>query len=391
MVTNLPPDAKVKWAEITACKSKPEKIKLLREFLSLCPKHKGTAKLRLNVNRRITILEREIEKAKARKKGGGRGPKFFIEKEGAAQVVIVGPTNVGRSSFLVALTNAEPPVSPLPYTTIRPVPGTLTYEDVQFQLIEAPALMVGAAKGKAGGLQTLSLIRNSDGLIIMVDLSNKPVEQFKRVAEELEKGNVLIAEPGGQVEIIRQSGGAGIRVVGGGRLVDCTADDVRRLLCSYGVQSGLVRLWGKVTLDNVEDSLFINNVYKPTIIVANKADLPGAEGGFNRLLKAVGDRFKVFPVSCENRQGLDKVGEALFQILGIIRIYTKEPGHKEPSPNPVIVKTGTTIIDITKRLHSALFKKFKYARVWGPSAKYGGEKVGPGHVLMDKDVLEIHV
>ncbi len=391
MVTNLPVKAKEKWAEIEACRSKPEKLKLLREFLSLCPKHKGTAKLRLNVKRRITLLERGIEKEKARRKGGGRGPKFFIEKEGAAQVVIAGPTNVGRSSFLAALTNAEPRVSLRPYATTRPVPGTLAYEDVQFQLIEAPALMAGAAEGKAGGLQTLSLIRNSDGLIIMVDLSNRPVEQFKMVAEELEKGNVLIAEPQGQVEVVRQSGGAGIRVVGGGRLVDCTVEDVRRLLLSYGIQTGLVKIWGKVTLDNIEDSMFMSNIYKPTIIVANKADLPRAKGELKRLLEAVGDRFQVLPVSCENRQGLEKVAEAIFRIIGIIRIYTKEPSHKEPSPRPVVVKTGTTVIDMTKRLHSALFKKFKYARVWGPSAKHPGEKVGSGHVLMDKDILEVHV
>lgn len=391
MVTNLSVKAKEKWAEVAACRSKPKKLKLLREFLSLCPKHKGTAKLRMNVKRRIGNLEREMEKVKARRKGGGRGPKFFIEKEGAAQVAIVGPTNVGRSSFLVALTNAEPQVSLRPHATTRPVPGTLAYEDVQFQLVEAPALMAGAAEGKAGGLQTLSLIRNSDGLLIMVDLSNKPVEQFKMVAEELEKGNILIAEPQGQVEVVRQSGGAGIRVVGGGRLVDCTVEDVRRLLLTYGVQSGLVKIWGKVTLENIEDSLFMSNVYKPTMIVANKADLPRAEEESKKLLEAVGDHFQVLPVSCENRQGLDKVAEAIFQMLGIIRIYTKEPSHKEPSPRPVVAKTGTTVIDITKRLHSALFKRFKYARVWGPSAKYPGEKVGSGHTLLDKDVIEVHI
>jgi ribosome-interacting GTPase 1 len=390
MVTNLSVKAKIKWAEIVACRSKPKKIELLREFLSLCPKHKGTEKLRLNVKRRIVNLELEIKKAKSRRKGGGGGPKFFYEKEGAAQVTIIGPTNVGRSSFLRALTNAKPEVDLRPYTTIRPVPGTLSYEDVQFQLIEVPALMVGSAEGKARGLQILSLIRNSDGLIIMVDLSNKPVEQYKMVAEELEKSNILIEKPQGQVGVVRQGGSAGIRITGGGRLINCTVKDLKLLLLSYGIKTALVKISGKVSLDDVEHSLFQSNIYKSTMIVANKNDFLWAKDEFEKLLKAVEYGFKVLPVSCKNLKGLEKVAESIFQMLQIIRIYTKEPRHKEPSPRPVVAKTGTTINDITKRLHSTLSKKFKYARVWGSSAKYPGEKVGARHVLIDKDLIEIH-
>ena len=389
MVTNLSVKAKIKWAEIVACRSKPKKLELLREFLSLCPKHKGTEKLRLNVKRRIVNLEREIKKAKSRRKGGSGGPKFFFEKEGAAQVTIIGPTNVGKSSFLRALTNAKPKVNLHPYTTIRPVPGTLAYEDIQFQLIEAPALMGGAAEGKAGGLQILSLIRNADGLIIMVDLSNNPVEQYKMVVEELEKSNILIDQPQGQVEVIRQGGSGGIRIAGGGRLINCTVKDLKRMLLSYGIKSALVKIRGRVSLEDVEYSLFESNIYKSTMIVANKADLLWAKDEFERLLKAVEYDFKVLPVSCKNLKGLEKVAESIFQMLQIIRIYTKEPRHKEPSPRPVVAKTGTTVNDITKRLHSTLSKKFKYARVWGSSAKYPGEKVGTGHVLMDKDWIEI--
>jgi ribosome-interacting GTPase 1 len=146
MVTNLPAEAKAKWAEVTAARSIEEKIRLMREFLSLVPKHKGTDKLVANVKRRIAELERELERSKTRKRGGGFG--FAIPKEGAGQIVILGPPNVGKSSLLAAVTNAKPEISPLPFTTQKPIPGMMQFEDVQFQLVEVPAIVEGAAEGR---------------------------------------------------------------------------------------------------------------------------------------------------------------------------------------------------------------------------------------------------
>ncbi len=387
MVTNLPVEAKVKWAEVSAARVPQEKVRLMREFLSLCPKHKGTAKLLAQVKRQIALLQREIETKKAQRKGVGL--KFFIEKEGAAQIAILGPTNAGRSSFLAAVTNANPLISPSPYTTAKPVPGMLPYKDIQFQLIEAPALMKGAADGKAGGLQTLSLARNADGLIVMVDLANRPQEQLLMVTDELEKARLLIEPPQGQVEIIRQGYGAGIRVMGG-QLAGCTVEDIGRLLADYRIQTAMVKIRGKITLEDIEDSIFANALYKPTIIVANKTDLPEARQGLKDLVEFVGQRLQVFPVSSKYGQGLEKIGEALFKMLGIMRVYTKEIQRREPSPEPIIVKGEATVIDIAKLIHSEFYKNFKYARLWGPSAKYPGEKVGSKHTLKDGDILEIH-
>ena len=166
MVTNLPPEAQDKWAEVVACRSTPQKIKLMREFISLVPKHKGTSKLLANVRRRIATLEREMKKAKARKKGG-RGRGFSVPKEGAGQIIILGPANVGRSSLLASLTNAKAEITPVPYTTRKPIIGMLPYEDVQFQLVEAPALVKGATDGRMEGPQILGLARNADGLVLM--------------------------------------------------------------------------------------------------------------------------------------------------------------------------------------------------------------------------------
>jgi ribosome-interacting GTPase 1 len=389
MVTNLPAEAKAKWAEVVACRSLPEKVKLMREFLSLVPKHKGTSKLVANVKRRIAELEEEIEKSRNRRKGSGSG--FAIPKEGAGQIVILGPPNVGKSSLLTLVTNAKPEISPLPFTTKKPIPGMLQYEDIQFQLVEAPAIVEGAAEGRMEGTQTLSLARNADGLILMVDLSDNPVTQLAMLLSELERAGIVVEKPEGEVEIVRRSHGIGIQIIGGGMLVDCTYNDVKALLNSYRITSALVKISGKVSLDDIENSLFSSSVYKPAVIVANKFDTPNAKVNLMLLKKEISERKIPFLVSsCLNKEGLEKLGETIFRMLEVIRIYTKEPSSKEPSEKPLVLKKGASVIDVAKKLHSEMYRNFKYARIWGPSAKYPGEKVGSNHALMDGDIVEIH-
>jgi ribosome-interacting GTPase 1 len=390
MVSNLPAEAKNKWAEVAACHSTPEKIKLMREFISLVPKHKGTAKLLGNVRRRIATLEDEVEKTKARRKGSRAGG-FSIPKEGAGQIIVLGPTKVGRSSLLASVTNAKVEASPILFATRKPVIGMLPYQNIQFQLVEAPALVEGSSQGKMGGSQILGLARNADGLMLMVDLSEDPVGQFRMLRLELERSGVLIGRSEGEVDVTRRSIGASVQVVGGGILVDCTLDDIRRMLESYRINSALVRIRGKVALDDIEASLFSSTVYKPTLIVTNKVDAPKAGEALQNFIEELKDiEIPILPVSCLNNQGLEDLGGYIFKILGIIRIYTKEPSDKEPSPNPIVVKEGTTVINIARELHSSLYRKFQYGRVWGESAKYPGQKVGSNHMLKDGDVLEIH-
>ena len=203
MPTNLHAEAKNKWAEATATKDPRRKIQLLQEFLSLMPKHKGTAKLGVQVKKQISALQREIEEKKRKKKSRGRS-KFFIDKEGAAQIALIGLSNVGRSSLLSATTNANVKISPDLYTTKVPIPGMLNYRDIQFQILETPALIKGAANGKAWGLQTLALARNADGLILMVELSHDPVGQLSLILSELEKTRIIVNKPKGQVIIERK-------------------------------------------------------------------------------------------------------------------------------------------------------------------------------------------
>jgi ribosome-interacting GTPase 1 len=390
MPTNLPHDAKDKWAEVEATRNPREKLQRMQEFLSLVPQHKGTLKLRGQVKKRIAIMRKEMETKKQKRAGRG-GPKFFIEKEGAAQVALLGVTKSGKSCLLAAVTNAKIEVSPAPYTTREPVPSIMNFEDVQFQVVEAPALMEGSADGRAWGLQTLALARNADGLILMVDLSNSPIAQLELILGELEKARVLVSKPMGRVDIERGHTGAGLRVILVGKLVDCTMREVEELLKSYRITDAVVKISGEVTLDEVEDAIFESATYKPAVIVANKLDLEGAKANLRLLESYVNEKIPVVAVSCEKRLGLEQLGGALVKVLGVIRVYTKEPGAREFSNKPFPLKKGATLHDLAKSIHSDFEKHFAFAKVWSNRLAFSPKKVGLGFVLEDGDVVEIHV
>jgi small GTP-binding protein len=390
MPANLPAEAKHKWSEVSSARTPQEKLQALKEFLSLVPKHKGTARLRAQAKRQIATLRREIEGRKQRRIGKG-GPKFFIEKEGAAQIVVLGPTNVGRSSLLASITNAKVAVSSYPFTTLEPVPGMFQYENLQFQIVEAPPLIEGSAEGEAWGLQTLALARNADGLILMVDLSQNPSEQLSLILSELEKAKILIQKPRTRVDIERKHVGMGLKILVLGRLTDCTVKDVEQLLKSYRISDGTVKIYGETTLNDVEDAVFESTVYRPAIIVANKADAPNASRKMKKLNSLVGNQIRNILISCKTRNGIKKLGIELFRALNIIRVYTKEPNKKEHSSRPFILKKGAMVQDLAKQIHSDFYEQFSYAKVWAKRLPFSPQKVGSSFILEDEDIVEIHI
>jgi hypothetical protein len=390
MPTNLPPDAKKKWAEVEETRNPRERIQRMEEFLSLVPKHKGTLKLRGQVKKQMAALRKEIEEKK-RKKPGKSGPKLFIEKEGAAQIVLVGLTKAGRSSLLAAVTNAKAEVSSNLYTTREPIPGVMDFKDIQFQIIESPALMEGSADGRAWGLQTLALARNADGLILMVDLSWNPVEQLSLILSELERAKILVSKPKARVDIDRKYMGAGLRIILVGTLLDCAMKEVEALLKSYHIVDAIVKISGEATLDEVEEAVFGRTVYKPSVIIANKIDLEDSNVNLKLLEDYVQDKLPILAISCERRIGLGRIGETLYRTLDIMRVYTKEPNERKFSRKPFILKKGSTVCDLAKSIHTDFSRNFSFAKIWAKRLVFSPQKVGSTFALDDEDVVEIHV
>jgi ribosome-interacting GTPase 1 len=392
MPTNLPPEAMDKWEEVEAAHTPKEKMEKMIEFLKYVPHHKGTMKLRGEMNRKISLIRDDLENKK--RKGTGKssgGPKLFIEKEGSAQIALVGMTNVGKSCLMTATTNSKVLVTPTPFSTHEPVPGIMNYLDVQFQIVEAPAVMEGAAEGKAGGQVTLGLARNADGVILMVDLSRDPVEQLELLVAELEKSRVLVSKPsGGRVEVDRRHAGAGLRIIIVGRLIDCSMRDVEVLLRGYRINDAIVRISGEVSLDDVENAVYENTVYKPAVIVGNKLDLKGAQANLRHLKTYVNGKLPVVAMSCEYKTGIEELGKAMFESLGIVRIYTKEPGNRVHSDHPFALRKGATVNELAKNIHKELLSNFMFAMVWAKRLRFSPKKVGVNFVLEDGDIVEIH-
>ncbi|NAZ27415.1 MAG: TGS domain-containing protein [Thermogladius sp.] len=385
MVTNLPAEAKVKWLKVLEARTTEEKIKALEEFLSAVPKHKGTENLREWATKRLAELREELEERK--KKSVRRGLSFLVEKEGAAQVALVGLPNSGKSLLVQRLTGARTRVSEIPFSTTFPQVGMLKYEDIYFQLVDTPPILPG--RGPFNN-RVIGLCRNADLIMIILDATRDVVKDYLDIRGELESAGILLSKAKGRVEIERyKTGRVGVKVTMMGELVDATIEDVKRLLASYNIHNAHVRVIGRVTLDDVEHAIFGNVQYKPSIVLVNKIDA-GGERAVEYLRKNTDVEGSVLGVSALTGLGLGKLGELIFKELEIIRVYTKSP-NSGVSDKPLILRRGATVLDVAKRIHKDFVENFHYARVWGPSSKYPGERVGLDHILMDKDIVEIHL
>jgi ribosome-interacting GTPase 1 len=389
MPANLPAEAKAKLAKYSEARTIEEKIRALEEFISSVPKHKGTENIMLWARRRLAELREELELRKRKRVGGG-GIQFFVEKAGVAQVVILGPPNVGKSSILAKLTNAKPEISPYPYTTKTPVPGMLVYEDVQIQLVDTPPLNLVDIDSSLNN-RVLGLARNADAIILVFSVDCGELEEVvKRSLSLLEDRGIVVTRLKGVVRIKKSRGVEGVKVVGSGRLLGFTEDELAKLLASYRIFNAIVEVEGDVTLDDVESAIITSKVYKPTIVLVNKIDLAEEPGELvEKVSHLIPADVPVIPVSAEKSLGLKVLGDILFKKLDLIRVYTKSP-NKEPDPNPLVVKRGTTVIEVAEMVHVRLAKGFKYAKIWGRSVKYPGQRVGAEHILEDGDVVEIH-
>ena len=389
MPANLTAEAKAKWQLAQATTNPREKLQALQDFLAEVPKHKGNERLRAQVKTQISELRQELVTQRG-KRGAGRSL-WSVDREGAAQVIVLGPTKVGKSSLLGSVTNARVEAATYDYSTQRPIPGMLNYEDIQIQLVELPAPPFVASENRyVIPPESAALIRQGDGLVIVVDLTNQPEVQLRLLLSSLEDIRISTQRSQTRVEIVPEKGAGEIRISALGSSSSLPPEQISGLLHSYGIRSALVRVFGNATMGDVEDAILQNvTLHKPTIVVANKFDLDLDRKVSSAFLTNI-TGFSTAIVSCLTRQGLDALGPQLFHILGIVRVYTKEPNEPKPSPHPFVVREGTTVRGLARNIHSDLADRYRYSRLWGPTSKFAGERVGPDHVLGDGDVVEIH-
>ena len=328
MPTNLPPEYFEVEKEYKAATTVEDKITLLEELISTVPKHKGTDHLRADLRRRLSKLK---ESAQARKKTGKQETPFRIEPEGAGQVAVVGPPNVGKSSLVVALTNATPEVADYPFTTWTPTPGMMTIENFQVQLIDTPPL-----NPEFVDPQLMDLIRRADMILLVVDLQTFPIQQLEDSVRLLE-----------EQRIVRQEWEA--QYAGG-----------RRVFA------------------------------KPFIVLANKCDDESFEEDCEVLCELLEEEWHLVPVSALTARNLDGLRQAVFERLEVIRVYAKPPGKEPDLSAPFVLEAGSTVADFARKVHQDFYRNLKAARVWGKDV-FEGQTVGRDHVLHDGDVVELRL
>ncbi len=347
-------------------------IKRLEEEIKRTPYNKATEHHIGRLKAKLARLKEELERQRRRKSKGGE---ISLKKEGDASVFLVGFPSVGKSTLLNALTNAKSEVGDYDFTTLKPVPGMLEYRGAKIQIVDVPGLIEGASKGKGRGKEVLSFIRNADLIVIVVDVFT--LHNIDVIKRELYEAGIRLDQKPPDVVIRRRERG-GIKVTS---TVPLSLDEktIVSVLKEYKIHNAEVIIREDLTIDRLIDAVMGNRVYIPSITVVNKIDLYQPD-----LPK------DVIPVSAEKGTNLDVLKEEIFRKLNFIRIYLKPPGGKPDFEEPLIMRRGCTVEDVCRRLHGDMVKNFRYARVWGKSVKYQGQRVGLNHVLEDEDILTIY-
>lgn len=345
MPANLSPEYKAAADAYRKARDPLERLDHLREMLRVIPKHKGTDHLQADLKRRIKELDEEVA---GPKKGGARGgPSLVIRPEGAAQLVLAGAPNSGKSLLHDRLTGSGARSGPYPYTTQHPEPGMLRWEDMHFQLLDLPPIdPEHPLPWLAGTLQT------ADACLLVVDLADP--DCLQHVASV-------------QAELARRRASLVTR---------WPADASQPEAGPIGAA--------------VEEDVFALRL--PTVLLANKADLlDHADTDLEVLAELEEPHFPVLLVSARTGLGLGELGAWLWRRLGLVRVYTKAPGKAAERERPFTLRAGEqTVADAARLVHRDMERTLKYARVWGRSVAADGQHVGREHRLADGDVLELH-
>ncbi len=323
MPANLPPQYFEAEKNFRAAKTPAEKIAALEEMLAIMPKHKGTDHLRAELRSRIAKLTQQ-----AGKKSGAQRVSMIIEKEGAAQVAVVGLPNAGKSQLIASVTNAAPTVADYPFTTYAASPGMMPFENIQVQLIDTPPLVPQMIEWWLP-----PMLRRADALLIVVDLNAAPLEQMASISEQLRQMRISLGPDEADEEVLSR---------------------------------------------------------QKVLVVGNKMDIPGTDAGYKALETGYGEKLSLAYVSARDGLGLEEMKRKVFQVLGIIRVYTKAPGQRPDMNDPIILPKGSTLADAAEAVHKDFRARLKYARLWG-SGKHDGIMVKRDHILQDGDIIELHV
>jgi len=362
-----------------------EQIRELEDEIKNTPYNKATSKHIGRLKAKLAKIRDEAVARAIASSGGGEG--YSVKKSGDATVVLVGFPSVGKSTLLNRLTGTDlSETGSYAFTTVSVVPGSMEHRGAKIQVLDIPGLIAGAAMGKGRGKEVIAVVRSADLILILVDVFNE--QHTDVLLRELHDAGIRINQHKPDITI-KKTGSGGIRLNTVGS-VDLDVDEIRSILAENKVVNADVLIRGDVTQDDFIDAMIGNRVYVPAFIAVNKVDL--ADKATRRgIEEELTRRFDEPPimVSAHNGYNIEALKDTIFDSLEFMRVYLKPVGGPADMEEPLIIRAPATVEDVCNRLHRDFADKFRYARVWGESAKHDAQRVGITHQLADGDILSI--
>jgi ribosome-interacting GTPase 1 len=325
MPTNVTPEYKAADARYRAARTDEDRLAALEEMARTLNKHKGTEKLYADIKSRIKELKLALDH-----KVGHHGHAVRVVREGAAQAVLLGPPNGGKSTLLAALTHATPDIAEYPFTTRAPLPGMAAFEDVALQLVDLPPV---SAQHTEPWLYEIA--HNADAAVLVFDASTlDPPAEIAATRALLAEHNVVLLERGApQPEDFRVAG-------------------------------------------------------LPALLCGTHVDVPGAD----EILALVGQGVPGLDLIGVGAGGAGAaaIPRLLFERLELLRVYAKPPGKEADRSRPYVFRHGATVGDFAARVHNDFAEHLHFARLWG-HGKFDAQRVHKDHPLADGDCIELHL
>jgi len=394
--SNLPTAAKAKYQEYLDAGSTEEKIKKLEEFLSLVPKHKATEKIVALNKSRLAKMKREVEERRQKQKITQKivSP-FSIKKEGL-QIILISnyyTPGVGKTTLLNYLTGAAN--EKIGRFTPIPEIGIYKYQNIRFQIVDMPSIMEGASDGVGNGKEILSQLRAADLLCFCIDLSRNIKDQMDLLLKELTRADIRINLPPPPLTI-EKTGANKIQVLymtkeaKGIEELEKLTEEIKEIVNENGIRNGIVKIYGKITIDNIIDVLTPSVVYKKVIILGTKGDLPHTQETFEMLKTRYSDRFPIILGTSFQKENFPKdFGEIILKFLKKIRIFTMSSGIV--ADQPLLMEEGVTVKGVAEKIHRSFYESFDHAIVMREGVRQKRKKVGLDYILKDYDIVEIHI
>lgn len=308
---------------------------------------------------------------------------YSVRKSGDATVILVGFPSAGKSTLLNALTGSKSEVGSYAFTTLTTIPGVMKYEHADIQVLDVPGIVAGAASGRGRGREVLSVIRSADLCVILIDVHHP--KHLKALQKEIHDSGLRLNERIPDVKITRKNRD-GINIGTTVKLTHLDKDTIKTILREFRFHNADVVIRTNVTIDQFIDVIEANKIYIPALIVLNKIDTVSPKKLAQVKKKTKAD----ICISAEKKTYIPQLKKLIFKKLRLMRVYCKEVGKKADMDVPLIMREGSTVSDMCRKLHKDFLTKFKYAKVWG-SSKFPGQKLSGKYVIKDKDVVEIHL